>query len=66
MGNVEGMQDLNATWEAGEHGYEIGKESKNIRSRGIWTPRFQTLVVLKSYHRPKDRKVLLKKTACYF
>ena len=35
MGNVKGIQDLNATWEAGftkfEHGYEIGKENMNIR-----------------------------------
>ena len=60
------------------HGYGIGKENnvriamtevlvkkKRVCARDL-DPPFPDTFCIKSYHRPKDRKVLLKKTAYYF
>lgn len=60
------------------HGYGIGKENnvriamtevlvkkKRVCARDL-DPPFPDTFCIKSYHRPKDRKVLLKKAAYYF
>lgn len=82
LGNVKGIRDLTATWEAGftkiwarirdwERKQCSDSDDRSSRKKeagmcaGSGTP-FPDTFCIKSYHRPKDRKVLLKKAAYYF